>query len=87
MILLITHISIALISLVITTLTALLPSALKIRISGLFIGLTLISGTILVIATHQPILSSCISGLIYLAFAMSGVIVGSRRLAKEQATK
>jgi ABC-type glycerol-3-phosphate transport system permease component len=83
MILLIPHISIAVISLVITTLTAFAPSQLKVKLSRLFISLTLITGTLLVILTHQPILSSCMSGLVYLGFAMAGVIIGSRRLAKE----
>lgn len=83
MILLISHISIAIASLIITTLTAFIPSSLKVRLSGLFIGATLISGTALVIATHSPILSSCLTGLVYLAIAMTGVIIGSRRLAKD----
>lgn len=82
--LLISHISIAICSLVITTLTAFLPSAFKVKLSSYMIALTLVSGTALVILSHQPILSSCLSGLIYLAFAMTGVIVGARRLAKKE---
>ena len=84
MILLITHIAIATISLIITTLTAVVPSNLKVKLSGMFISLTLISGTFLVVLTHQAILSSCLDGLVYLSIAMTGVIVGSRKLAKEK---
>jgi hypothetical protein len=81
--LLIAHISIALSSLVVATLTAFIPSKFKVKLSGYMIGLTLLSGTILVVLTHQQILSSCETGLIYLALAMVGVIVGVRRLALE----
>ena len=82
-VLLITHITIALASLVLTTLTAFMPSKSRIKFSGVLIGLTLISGTALVIVSHSPILSSCLAGLAYLAVAMIGVIVGVKRLAKK----
>jgi hypothetical protein len=84
MILLISHITIALASLVITTAAAITPSKLKLIISYSLISMTLVSGTILVITTHQPLLSSCETGLIYLAIALSGVFVSNHRLASMQ---
>ena len=81
---LIFHITIALTSLISTTLLAFVPSRLKIRVTGALIALTLASGTYLVISLHSPLLSSCVSGLTYLAIALSGVAVGYWRLAHQE---
>lgn len=81
---LIAHIIIALSSLIATTALAFAPSRLKMRLSGVLIALTLGSGTYLVISTHSPLLQSCISGLVYLGVALSGVGVGYYRLARQE---
>lgn len=81
---LITHIIIALSSLVATTVLAFAPSQMKMRISGVLIALTLGSGTYLVISTHSPLLQSCVTGLAYLAVALTGVAIGYYRLARQE---
>lgn len=82
---LILHIAIALSSLAATTLLALRPSKRKMYASYALIAMTLASGTYLVISLHAPLLSSCVSGLTYLAIALSGVGVGYYRLARQEA--
>jgi hypothetical protein len=81
------HVTIAISSLIATTATAIFPSRLKLIISKVLITFTLLSGTALVVLTHQPILSICVSGLVYLAAATSGMLIGSRRLARVQSSK
>ena len=81
---LILHITIALSSLLATTLLAFFPSRRKMYLSYLLIALTFASGTYLVISLHAPLLSSCLSGLTYLAVALSGVGVGYYRLARQE---
>jgi hypothetical protein len=80
---LIAHIVIALSSMAMTTVLAFWPSERKLKLSAAGIALTLATGTYLVISTHSPLLSSCITGLMYLAVALSGVGVGSYRLARK----
>jgi multisubunit Na+/H+ antiporter MnhE subunit len=82
-ILLITHITIALSSLLSTSVSAFWPSKTKLNVSYGLITSTLVSGTALVILSHHSILGSCEAGLIYLCVAMSGVIVANRRLASQ----
>lgn len=81
MIIVLTHVVIATTSLLLSTVSAIFPSRTKLRASYVFIGLTLISGTVLVLVTKQPILKTCEAGLAYLAVATSGVLVSARRLA------
>lgn len=75
------HVIIALSSIVATTALAFMPSKTKMKVSYTLIALTLISGTYLVVSMHSPLLSSCLTGLGYLAVALSGVGVGVYRLA------
>jgi hypothetical protein len=82
--LLIFHIAVALAGLAFSTLALLAPSKAKIKATYGFIGLTLASGTYLVISTHAGILHSCVSGLVYVCLASSGALVGQRRLAHEK---
>ena len=79
--LLLTHIIIALASIATTTLLAFSPSRTKFYASYILIGLTLATGTYLVISLHAPMLKTCLSGLAYLAVALAGVVVGYRRFA------
>jgi hypothetical protein len=77
--LLLTHIIIALASIATTTYLAFSPSRGKFYASYVLIGLTLVTGTILIISLHAPMLKTCMTGLAYLAIALSGVVVGYRR--------
>lgn len=81
---LLTHILIALGSIAYSGLTLIRPSKHKIRVSYGFVAATLISGTYLVVSTHSPILSSCVTGLIYLAVVMSGILAAQAKLAAQE---
>jgi len=79
--LLLTHIVIALSSILYTTYLFIFPTQKKFYVSYALIGSTLVSGTILVISTHSPLLSSCEAGLAYLGVVFSGLIAARYRLA------
>lgn len=79
------HITIAITSLVIATLCLASPSRTKLRVNYGFIVATLVSGTIMVIATHSSLLSSCMSGLSYLAVAAAISAFAEYRLDKAEA--
>jgi hypothetical protein len=81
MIFVLVHVVIAISSLISTSILAFIPSRFKLKLSYYLIATTLASGTLLVVITRQPILHSCLAGLVYLMFAMSGVVAGNRRLA------
>lgn len=80
---LILHILIALTSLIYSGYVFFSPSKNKIRVSYGLVAATLISGTYLVVSTHSPILSSCVSGLVYLAIVLSGILAAHRKLSGE----
>lgn len=80
------HVTIALSSLVLSTVSALAPSKRRLVASYGLIAATLGTGTYLVISLHTPMLRACATGLVYLAVALSGVIVAQRRLAAERQT-
>jgi hypothetical protein len=81
------HIIIALSSVAYTTYLWFAPTKRKFYISYTLIGLTLVSGTILVLATHSPLLSSCETGLLYVGIVLSGVLAAHRRLAHSEASR
>ncbi len=81
---LITHIIIALSSILSTTVLAFAPSRTRMYVSYILIGLTLATGTYLVVSMHSPLLSSCMTGLAYLAVALSGVGIGYYRLVRQE---
>ena len=81
---LVTHILIALTSLVATTLLYISPSHKRLNISYALIAATLASGTVLVVETKSSMLSSCISGLVYLGIALTGALLGRKKLAKQE---
>jgi hypothetical protein len=83
--LLIIHVLIALSSIVVTGFAYLSPSQRKLFTSYGLVGLTLVSGTALVITAHSPLLSSCITGLTYLAIEMFGIILTQRKLVSDKA--
>ena len=80
------HVIIAITSLIATTVLAFFPSRRRMHMSYGLIIATLVSGTYLVISLHSPLLSSCVTGLVYLTVALSGVGVAHYRLAAAKAT-
>jgi hypothetical protein len=64
-VLLLTHIAIALSSVIWATFVAVRPSFKKIYASYGLIAATLSTGTVLVVLSSRPILSSCLMGLVY----------------------
>lgn len=82
--LLVTHILIALTSIVWTSLAVVLPSKLKITVSYGFVAATLASGTALVVSTGAHILQACITGLIYTAIVTTGIVIARNRLAHQE---
>jgi hypothetical protein len=75
------HVLIAISSIIATSVLAIFPSRPKLYTSYSLIAATLGSGTYLVISTHQPILKSCITGLVYLGIVMFGLAVSHYRMA------
>lgn len=84
MVMLYIHLSFALLSIIMTTLTVFLPSSKKLLSAKLLAVGTLVSGTILVVMTQSPILSACVSGIIYLTAVAIGMFAAQRRLVAVQ---
>ena len=84
---LLTHIIIALSSMLMTTLAYIAPSKAKLYGSAGLVALTLASGTYLVYSTHSNMLNSCISGLTYLSVVSIGLFAAQRKFAAERAYK
>lgn len=80
---LIIHIIVALASLLSSTISFIKPSKTKINVTYGLVGMTIVSGTYLVVSTHAPILPSCEAGLIYVGIALSGVLLARHRLARQ----
>lgn len=80
---LLTHILIALTSIAYTALTFFVPSKNRIKTSSWLVGLTLATGTVLVINTRSGLMQACATGLIYLSCNVAGIMSASRKLAAE----
>jgi hypothetical protein len=78
------HIAIALLSLVATTISYVVPTRVKLYISALMVMFTLATGSYLVMSTHSPLLSSCMSGLVYLSIVSVGLAGAWRRLVTQE---
>lgn len=72
------HVLIALSSLVYSGYLLVNPLRGRFAVAYGLIGLTLISGTYLVISTHTPLTGACVAGLSYLA-AVSIALAGAQR--------
>jgi hypothetical protein len=81
MLLLISHICIALSSILATTYAFAAPTKNKLYASYGLIGLTVATGTDLVIVTHARLESACLTGLLYLGLVSIGIIAVHYRLA------
>lgn len=80
--LLILHISCALVSVLYVTYTIMSPSRAKLRASYALSALTIISGTYLVLHSHAPLTSSCVAGLVYVGLMASGIRYARYKLAR-----
>ena len=85
--LLLTHILIALSSLLFTTYLYFKPSKAKIYASYLLIGLTLGTGTILILIHPASLSKTWTSGLLYFAFTISGTLAAQYKIAKVTISK
>lgn len=76
------HVIIAVSSIGFTGYTFLSPSKAKLLTSYIWVGLTLATGSYLVIVTPSHLVSACFTGLIYLGFVMSGIVAIHIKLAR-----
>lgn len=79
------HIIIALSSIAFTTLLFVAPSHVKFRVNYSLIGLTLATGTFLVVSDNTAILKACLSGLLYVSLVTLGTIAARYKFAQRQA--
>jgi hypothetical protein len=84
--LLLSHIIIALASVVYASYLILRPSKTGLRVSYGLVAATLASGTYLVVSTGAPMLSSCMSGLFYTGFVSVVLAYANRKLALQEST-
>lgn len=77
---LVVHIGIAFSSLLVTGFALAFPSKAKLAASYSLVGLTIASGTILIISSGSPLLKACITGLAYLAFVLAGIFAAQHKL-------
>jgi hypothetical protein len=78
------HIAIALSSVIYTAFVYVMPSKRKLHVSYTLVGLTVATGTALVVMRPAHLAESCLSGLLYLGVAFSGIIMVRRRLARQE---
>lgn len=79
------HIIIAVTSVAFTTLLFVLPTRTKFRINYALIGLTLATGTYLVVSTNTSMLKACMSGLFYITLVTAGTVAARYRFARHEA--
>ncbi len=82
--LLISHITIALVSIALAARGLVRPSNKALQQSYVAIGATLVSGTALVIAAHSNLLQSCMTGLAYVVGMTVATVIIQYRLATER---
>lgn len=73
------HITIAISSILVAFYTLFSPTKNRLRASYVLTGLTLASGSYLVIAGQSNLLHACISGLAYLTVAYTAIIAAQKR--------
>lgn len=82
--LLLTHIIIALSSLAWTTYLFFRPSKSGLRLAYGLVAATLASGIYLVIITRSPLTQSCLSGLLYIGASSAGIVSARYKLLHTQ---
>lgn len=80
---LITHIIIALGSLLFATYMAVSPSKAKFNVSYAMVLATILSGSYLVVAESANLLHTCVSGLAYLSVVLVMIAIANKRFAKQ----
>jgi len=81
---LIIHISIALASVAYTTYLLVAPAESRFRIAYVLIGLTILTGTYLVLALPAHLTEVCITGLTYIGLVSVGIVAARLRLTKDR---
>jgi hypothetical protein len=76
------HILIALASVVFTSYVFFVPSKLKLQISYALVGLTLASGTVLVVTSPAHMLQACVSGIVYVSVVSVAILAVRQKLAR-----
>ena len=75
------HLSIALSSIIAMSAALITPRRSLLKVSYSLVLLTIVSGTILVVKTHSPMLQSCTAGLAYIGASLVAIIAAQHRLA------
>lgn len=81
MIMLPIHIAIALLSVIYTAYVYFSPTKAKLRGSYALAGLTLATGTWLVVSNPAHLVQACISGLVFLSVIFFGIALAQNKLA------
>ena len=81
MILLVSHIIIASLSIVSSAVAFFIPSKLKLHVTYALVALTFISGTFLVIETPEHMTQICITGIIYSFIVLSSIVATRHKLS------
>jgi multisubunit Na+/H+ antiporter MnhE subunit len=83
---LLTHIIIALSSVIYTTWLLFRPSQAKLYVSYALVGATLASGIYLTVVNPASMLRTCTTGITYIVIVTAGIAVARRKLATMQMT-
>lgn len=78
------HITIALLSILFTSITAFKPSKYRLNISYILAGGTLGSGVLLVVVEPKTMVQACISGLVYFAIVSFIIALTQKKLASQK---
>lgn len=81
--LLLTHVVFALVSMTVAGIAMFWPSAGKLRSAMVLAAGTLVSGTALVVVSSADIKQACITGLCYLAAVGAAIALGAYKLAHQ----
>ncbi len=79
------HISIALASVAFSTYLYFVPSRTKLHASYALVGLTVASGTYLVVASHATMLRTCMMGLLYVGITSAVIAAARQKLITQEA--
>lgn len=79
------HVTVAILSLVATSYAYLRPSSAKLKTAYSLVGMTLASGIYLVWSTPSHMLETCMAGLVYTGLVTIGLVAARTKLAVAQA--
>lgn len=81
MIVILTHIIVALLSIACTTFGYIRPTPTNLQASYILAGLTFATGFYMVLSEPVSMLRACLSGVAYLTVVMAGIVLTRRKLA------